>query len=60
MKTLNLLGYRLNLGVCKAIRTYLELIRNALNRISLDNNGMLSGNDLAELLMGVKAQEDFK
>lgn len=59
-KALNLLGYRLSEGVCKAIRTYLENFKNAINRIALENNGLARGEELAELLAGVKAQEDFK
>jgi hypothetical protein len=39
-KSLNLFGYRLNTGVCRSIKTYLEHFKNALLRIALDNNGM--------------------
>lgn len=54
LKTLNLHGYRLNMGICKAIRTYLENNRNAITKISLDNNGMTTGDVLVELLEGVR------
>jgi len=54
-RILNLLGYRLNSGVCKGIRIYFENFKNAITRIALDNNGMTTGDVLAELLEGVKA-----
>ena len=50
-----MLGYRLNAGVCKAIRIYLENFKNAINKISLDNNGMNTGDVLAELFEGIRA-----
>lgn len=56
-RALNLMGYGLNEGVCKAMRLYLENFRSAINRISLDNNGACN---LSELFEGVRAQEDFK
>ena len=59
-KSLHLFGYRLNAGVCKAIRTYCEKFKNALTKIQLDNNGMNTGDVLVELLEGLRAQEDFK
>jgi Ran GTPase-activating protein (RanGAP) involved in mRNA processing and transport len=57
---LNLLGYRLNEGICKALRIYLENFPNALTKINLDNNGMNQGGVLSSLLQGVQAQDDFK
>ena len=48
------------MGICKAIRTFLENNRNAITKISLDNNGMTTGDVLAELLEGIRAQDDFK
>lgn len=59
-KTLNLVGYRLNLGVSKALRQYFENFKNALTRIVLDNNGITSGDVLSELLQGIASQDDFK
>jgi len=59
-KALNLVGYRLNLGVCRALRQYLENLKNALTRIVLDNNGIASGDVLSELLQGIASQDDFK
>ena len=52
-KALNLVGYRLNLGLCRALRQYLENQKGALTRIVLDNNGINSGELLNELLEGV-------
>lgn len=59
-KALNLVGYRLNLGLCRALRQYLENYKSALTRLVLDNNGINSGELLNELLEGVAAQDDFK
>ncbi len=59
-KALNLVGYRLNLGLCRALRQYLENQKGALTRIVLDNNGINSGELLNELLEGVAQQDDFK
>jgi hypothetical protein len=54
-KSLTLFGYRLNQGVCAALRTYLENFKNAITRIALDNNGMGTGEVMTQLLEGVKA-----
>ncbi len=55
-----LFGYRLNPGVCKAMRLYLTNFKNCLNKIALDNNGLTTGDNLEQLMHGVKAQDVMK
>ncbi len=55
-----LFGYRLNPGVCKAMRIYLTNFKNCLNKIALDNNDLTTGDNLEQLMHGVKAQDVMK
>ena len=45
-RQLNLFGYRLNPGVCKSLKIYLENFKGALIRLALDNNGIDRGDGL--------------
>jgi hypothetical protein len=39
-KSLNLSGYKLNPGLCKAMCIGFQSFQSLINRIQLDNNGM--------------------
>jgi hypothetical protein len=51
-KQLVLSGYKLNKGVCKAMKKGLKLIKNAVSKVVLDNNG-LDDNMMGCLLKGI-------
>ena len=42
------------------MRIYLTNFKNCLNKIALDNNGLTTGDNLEQLMHGVKAQDVIK
>lgn len=58
-KTLVLSGYKLNSGVCKALKKGLRLVKNIMTKIIIDNNG-IHDKMTKSILKGIEAQDDFK
>lgn len=58
-KSLQLFGYTLNSGICHALLEYFTHFKNAITKISLDNNG-LKEDMTSFILEGLYQQDEFK